>query len=95
VFGDGCLSYCLERSQYWVYEPVKGMSIVHLAGSRAPTIAEVRPQSVQRPIVGRQQLTLRLEASVCRPELGGEEESSVRFGAARIDGVRVGGTGAG
>jgi hypothetical protein len=50
---------------------------------------------MQRPVIGRQQLTLRLETSVCRPELGGEEESSVCFGAARIDGVRVGGAGAG
>jgi hypothetical protein len=40
-------------------------------------------------------LALRLEAGVCRPELGGEEEPSVCFGTARIDGIGVGGTGAG
>jgi hypothetical protein len=50
---------------------------------------------MQRPIIGRQQLTLGLETGVCRPELGREEESSVCFGAARIDRVGVGGAGAG
>jgi hypothetical protein len=50
---------------------------------------------VQRPLIGRQQLTLGLEASVCVPELSREEESSVCFGAARINGVGVCGTGAG
>jgi hypothetical protein len=50
---------------------------------------------MQRPVVGRQQLTLRLKTGVCRPELGREEESSVCFGATRIDCVGVGGAGAG
>jgi hypothetical protein len=50
---------------------------------------------MQRPVIGRQQLTLRLKTGVCRPELGREEESSVCFGAARVNGVGVGGAGAG
>lgn len=50
---------------------------------------------MQRPLIGRQQLALGLKASVCVPELSREEESSVCFRAARVDGVRVGGTGAG
>jgi hypothetical protein len=50
---------------------------------------------MQRPVVGRQQLTLRLKTSVCRPELGREEESSVCLGTARVDGVGIGGAGAG
>lgn len=59
------------------------------------TIAKIWPQSMQCPVIGGEQLTLRLETSVCRPELGREEESSVCFGTARVDGVRVGGAGAG
>lgn len=50
---------------------------------------------MQRPLIGRQQLTLGLKASICVPELSREEESSICFGAARVDRVRVGGTGAG
>lgn len=65
------------------------------AGELSHTIAKVWPQAVQRPVVGRQQLTLRLETGVGRPELRREEQSSVCFGAARVDRVRVGGTGAG
>lgn len=50
---------------------------------------------MERPLIGRQQLTFGLKASVCVPELSREEESSVCFGAARVDGVGVGGAGAG
>jgi len=64
------------------------------AGYLAHTIAKVWPQSVQRPVIGGQQLTFGLETSVCRPELGGEEESSVGLSATRIDGTGVGGAGA-
>ncbi|KAH0281709.1 ribonuclease T2, partial [Aureobasidium melanogenum] len=70
-----------------------GQAVVTVLSVRA--IAEVGPQAVQRPLVGRQQLTLSFEASVCRPELSREEESSICFGAARVDGVGVGGAGAG
>jgi hypothetical protein len=66
---------------------------VTILGIRA--IAKVWPQSVECPVIGRQQLTLRLKTGVCGPELGREEESSVCFGAARVDGVGVGGAGAG
>jgi len=62
-----------------------------VAGQLSPTIAEVGPQSVQRPVIGRQQLTLRLETSVGGPELCREEQSSVCFGATRVDSVWVGG----
>lgn len=67
---------------------------VQVAVLSVRAIAEVRPQAVQRPLIGRQQLTLSFEASVCRPELSREEESSVCFGAARVDDVGVGGAGA-
>ena len=67
---------------------------VQVAVLRVGAVAEIWPQSMQCPVIGRKQLTLGLEASVCRPELGREEQSSVCFGATRIDGVRVGGAGA-
>lgn len=54
-------------------------------------VAEVGPETVESPCVFGQELPFGLEARVCGPELSGEQEASVCFGAACVDGQRIGG----
>lgn len=47
-------------------------------------IAEVGPETVKGPLVGRQLLAGRLEAGVCVPELGRKEKTTEGLGAAGV-----------
>lgn len=58
---------------------------------RVRAVAEIGPQAVQRPRVGWQELTLRLETRVRLPELRREHQSAERLGTACVRRRRVGG----
>ena len=47
-------------------------------------ITEVRPQTVNCPSFGREELALIFESSICIPVLRGEYQTTERFSAARI-----------
>lgn len=52
-------------------------------------VAEVGPQPVQRPRVGRQELAVGLAPRICVPELRAEKQPAKRLDAARINPGRV------
>jgi hypothetical protein len=56
---------------------------------RVGAVAEIGPETVEGPGVGGEDLAGGFEAGVGRPELGGEDEAAVGFGAAGIGGVGV------
>jgi hypothetical protein len=58
---------------------------VEIAVLSVRTIAEIGPQPMHRPALGREDLPLRLEARVCVPELGRKKQPAIGFGAAGVD----------
>ena len=64
---------------------------IQIAVLRVAPIAEIRPEAMQGPGVGREELALGFEAGVGGPKLSGEEETAECFGAAGVDREGVGG----
>ena len=62
---------------------------------RVGAVAEVGPEAVQGPLGGREELAVGFAAGVGGPELRGEDEPAVGFGAASVDVLGCGGARAG
>ena len=67
---------CSVRTGRWIVLPVE----VAVLGERA--VAEVWPQTVNRPPGWREELAFSFQASVCIPELRGEDQATESFCAA-------------